>query len=368
MPSTDSIDKPIEEIVRICRDEFPNLSIRELATKCNISFHKVKNILSRDRKTNELNLNSKASYTLPNCKKENANSASLPYKIVDHLPNKGRGLFANRDIKFGELILNEKPLLERIQSDGGWNSLQKKYEELDESDQKKVFELHDAHSGPGNEKTLGGIMKTNGVSRGENSLDAVLCYTYSHMNHSCKPNCAAAWVVPHERVYALCDIKEGEELCISYAGLDVCTSDRKLNLLIGWGFDCQCVVCTQPEKERKESDKRRTTYGYLDKQIPSTGRENPEEALEMVEAALRILKEEFGDNGILPLTARHSYDGYQMSLRMGDLKSAKRWIKSSWGCRMIEGGETYDKTREELRFMKNPKSHPAWKMYLSDGK
>ncbi|KAJ0396056.1 hypothetical protein ATCC90586_005643 [Pythium insidiosum] len=67
------------------------------------------------------------------------------------------------------------------------------------------------------------------------------------MNHSCDPNCTVIYMKDGKaQVYAVQDIKPGEELCISYIDVDQDLEDRQL-CLREYQFECHCARC---EEER----------------------------------------------------------------------------------------------------------------------
>ncbi|ETO85256.1 hypothetical protein F442_00940 [Phytophthora nicotianae P10297] len=70
------------------------------------------------------------------------------------------------------------------------------------------------------------------------------------INHSCQPNCT--WSNAGEsimEVRALRDIKEGEEITLSYIDIDKERSERQKELRDTKHFDCQCERCSTPLSE-----------------------------------------------------------------------------------------------------------------------
>ncbi|KAL4159563.1 hypothetical protein PRNP1_000140 [Phytophthora ramorum] len=70
------------------------------------------------------------------------------------------------------------------------------------------------------------------------------------INHSCQPNCT--WSNAGDgimEVRALRDINEGEEITLSYIGIDRERSERRKELRETKHFDCQCERCTAPLNE-----------------------------------------------------------------------------------------------------------------------
>ena len=106
-------------------------------------------------------------------------ATEVPYKCVP-VSGKGMGMVATRDIKYGELILQEKPVMTiaghtraMMSSLAGDDAVfEKAFEKLSSADKEKVLSLHDrdsdAASGPGmfpvadkRQKSVAGIFRTN---------------------------------------------------------------------------------------------------------------------------------------------------------------------------------------------------------------
>ena len=78
----------------------------------------------------------------------------------------------------------------------------------------------------------------------------------SMLNHSCDPNTQVYWPagqatdgLQSPRVYAISDVREGDELCISYRTdlLHYPTPLRQSVISSSWHFNCTCERCTRPE-------------------------------------------------------------------------------------------------------------------------
>jgi hypothetical protein len=71
----------------------------------------------------------------------------------------------------------------------------------------------------------------------------------SMLNHSCAPNCFHSYLInsasepPSLVIRALCDIKQGEELCYNYIPLYQSTDIRQGQLYRAYSFTCQCLRC-----------------------------------------------------------------------------------------------------------------------------
>ncbi len=76
-------------------------------------------------------------------------------------------------------------------------------------------------------------------------------------NHSCSPNAAHKWDVARfaSYLYALRDIRAGEEICITYTDVTAPRQTRRAKLLKSYGFLCNCQGCDlNGEHEVEESD------------------------------------------------------------------------------------------------------------------
>merc|ERR1719210_873858 len=83
----------------------------------------------------------------------------------------------------------------------------------------------------------------------------------SRLNHSCNPNCAHSFDIDRGigQIWSLRDIKEGEELCLTYVELLLEGPNRRAYLKEVYAFDCDCATCTHPIPE---SDQRRVLLNW----------------------------------------------------------------------------------------------------------
>ena len=125
-------------------------------------------------------------------------------------------MVATRDIEYGELIIQERPVMKIERQEENEQSLREKFEKLLDSDKQAVMNLCDAHQRDQN-KTLLGIKQSNAFAVDHEANVSVLCPGFaSKFNHSCMPNVDHVFVEPFQRVYAIRNINQGEELCTAY--------------------------------------------------------------------------------------------------------------------------------------------------------
>lgn len=270
------------------------------------------------------------------------------YTLVP-IPNKGLGLVATKDIVYGELIFEEKPVLDTSFDEG----LDEQFHKLSENEQNQVMDL--ANEFPEDEK-LQGIMKTN--CHYKDTKDAILCLLASRLNHSCMPNVLTTFNGVYERAIAKRNISKGEELCSSYSDLNIALSRVKEDLKLEYRFNCKCELCTlKDEEERKVIETNRLKYGELDTKLDRTYAEssNHQERLKQVKELFETMR--LGKLSCPGLIARNAYDGFQASLLCRNHSEAVKYIKQAYEANLITEGEDNSITKEFLSLMINPEQH-----------
>ena len=104
----------------------------------------------------------------------------------------------------------------------------------------------------------------------------------------------------------------------------------------------------------------RDKYRKLDEQIVEEGTLDLKRGLDLVRKALNIMTK--GLPLVPRFVAKNSFEGFQFALASGNnLDEAKKFIQMAWKARYIEGGKEYEETKEMLKYMNNPKSHPLYR-------
>ena len=83
-------------------------------------------------------------------------------------------------------------------------------------------------------------------SPGSEVLGYALYPSASLFNHSCLPNLRKVREGREWRFWSVQEIKDGDEVCITYLGGDertLSTMERKERLRLGWEFECGCETC-----------------------------------------------------------------------------------------------------------------------------
>ena len=329
----------------------------------------------------------------------------IPLRMVE-LKDKGIGLIATRNIKSGELVFQEKPilksnlcggsrklnltvdeeqkvgkeveeLLERVgcESDSfltgqksttiaQFKRVMSGYKVLPDAEKVKYMQLHDSFLADTDQpKSVCGIYATNAVQEGDNSNEGVVCMLVSRINHSCVPNVQHVWTEPFERVVSNRDIQCGEEILTNYVRLDAGKLQRGLKLTRQYGFICNCEACSliplsKQAMMQQFSDQRRYEIRNLDDNIVQLCHFDPMKALQSVEKLLELQRKE----GIQShrMIARASYDAYQIAVSVGDLSLATMWIERAHSNYTISDGAESNVVKKLSRYLRNPKLHPSW--------
>ncbi|KAG0295071.1 hypothetical protein BGZ98_001521 [Dissophora globulifera] len=276
--------------------------------------------------------------------RNNMNALQQCYVVKD-VPGKGMGMFATRDIKRGECILSEKPLVFATQD---FIKTQLAVEAMAEPDKKSFFALHNVR--PELPIALG-IVKTNALPLGPNAVDCAVYKIMSRINHTCAPNVCHTWnsKTKKEYLHAIQDITAGSEILTSYLEPFMVRKDRMSFLRRNFKFECQCNLCAEPSPEYDSIVKRVKIYSDL---IVTCATTNPKMSIQYVREVLAHL-DKIGGEGKTPFY----YDGYQISAMYGDYKFAQEWANLLLESYVLEAGKEGDRYERYLRYSKNPRSH-----------
>ena len=228
----------------------------------------------------------KASYCSKECQVKDW-KVHKPF-IIRESPGKGRGLFATRKIKEGQVILEEYPLFSRFKTKEGH------YDYPHGETKAKILQLHDPAD---NLKTLDSKTVEKLVSKGmmfynykeaetdemgkicriicgnskkicevedlySDTTETGLYNNISLINHACVPNANKSWVLgdfKRHQVRALKTIEKDEEIVTSYLGYEEFvfgSRDFRSQELLETcgGFLCSCSECLLEEEDLREND------------------------------------------------------------------------------------------------------------------
>ncbi|KAF7357582.1 SET domain-containing protein [Mycena sanguinolenta] len=167
--------------------------------------------------------------------------AQPSFRLAD-APGMGMGLFSTRDLKMGDLILCERPLLispRGVPTDPNPNFTDEMFVQYSMNMYEKCAAMAVDRMRPKDKAAFMALAN---------------CHTEDGSG-PCSPNTDRVFDLPSLsfRLYAVRDIPAGEELTLSYVEVDVPTAERQESLK-PYGFTCTCAACTDPS-----SDARRAT-------------------------------------------------------------------------------------------------------------
>ncbi|KAG9663163.1 SET domain-containing protein, partial [Aureobasidium melanogenum] len=254
---------------------------------------------------------------------------------VRQTQDRGRGLFASQDIRMGDLILCEKAFMAAHPDDRTPNSrsqvwLDSVQKVIDNPSQSK--DLLGLYAGQPNTSLTSApmidgtpVVDTFKVSRlldlngfsfavGRESQaygtsarmtmttpkSTGLWIRIANANHACLSNAVRSFIGDLIILRAARDIKDGEEITISYQNPAPLLEDRQKVLSNSWGFRCNCLLCTS---EASLGVKMQTLADHVETSLTFMGARNlndvlatDSELVAMAEIVAEDLEEVYADN------------------------------------------------------------------------
>ncbi|KAF2727658.1 SET domain-containing protein, partial [Polyplosphaeria fusca] len=183
----------------------------------------------------------------------------------------GQGIYAKVDLKKGQRILEEIPLLAEPK-DTSFQGILSSFNSLSTNDQSEFLNFHAHASGhvrwkayrdfgiawaqlPEHVRKVVSTYETNAFD------DYGVARIATRINHSCVPNTEIYLHDVNElsnskkimQLNAIRDIKAGEELFFAYTGTMFVGTKERQKSIQNWGFQCACEAC-QDTDEAKAAD------------------------------------------------------------------------------------------------------------------
>ncbi|KAM0720003.1 hypothetical protein Q7P37_004138 [Cladosporium fusiforme] len=287
-------------------------------------------------------------------------TTTTPPYTIRPIPGKGKGLVATQTVKPGETILSEPPLFTTASLSNPATfekDLGAIVKALPKDGQRAFLSLH--NNNPGSDPFTN-IVRSNGYPLGPNSDVGAIFPLVARLNHACKPNAQHCWNEKEgvEVVHALREVKEGEELTLSYS-MGGPSEERRGSLKEYFGFDCQCEACTLPKAELESSDARLRRAQKLDEAIgdPKRVRHLPDRALADCKTLLGIYREE----GIVDLRLpRLYYDAFQIAAMHSDAARARAFARLCAEARTICEGQGSEEVVNMRALEAKPEGYASW--------
>ncbi|KAG9730506.1 SET domain-containing protein, partial [Aureobasidium melanogenum] len=265
-----------------------------------------------------------------------ADRASFVSKTeVRQTQDRGRGLFASQDIRMGDLILCEKAFMAAHPDDRTPNSrsqvwldsVQKVTDNPSQSKDLLGLYAGQPSTSPTSAPMIDGspVVDTFKVSRlldlngfsfavGRESQaygtsarmtmttpkSTGLWIRIANANHACLSNAVRSFIGDLIILRAAKDIKNGEEITISYQNPAPLLEDRQKVFVSSWGFRCNCLLCTS---EASLGVKMQTLADHVETSLAFMGDRNLNDVLAtnselvaMAEIVAEDLEEVYADN------------------------------------------------------------------------
>ncbi|KAH7910389.1 SET domain-containing protein [Hygrophoropsis aurantiaca] len=182
------------------------------------------------------------------------------------------------------------------------------------------------------------IIAERPIYRVVNNLDDIITLSDIGIDQTNAMDTDALMTGGRQRVYALCDIASGEEICVTYlGGRNVYGSSRaeRQKRLKNYNFLCACKVCTLPSDASITSDKRRIEISNIWDNIPHYPPSLTSLSLRSTVRAIHLLREE----GYAADVDDFTIDVATGCSQHGDWASVEYWQAMTYAARVAEFGE-----------------------------
>ncbi|KAJ4362403.1 hypothetical protein N0V83_010496 [Neocucurbitaria cava] len=279
----------------------------------------------------------------------------------------GQGLFAREDVAAifaGESLIIKTPvlfvakqLLDTPSTSRRQLVLQKAVEQLPEKTRTAVEKLAESRDGGVKDMIL-----TNGITvkwPWADEVPELLAVTpeVARINHACRPN--ALWRFNDYtlgfEVFALKDIKPGEEITLSYGFESRSHRRRVKSIEANLGFTCRCPLCSANETLIEQSNDRLSEIKALKSVLPSDQKDSPQ-LLGLLPNLIKNLEEEDLHTEI-PMYEEilaYTWSSFGIEVR------AKYWAgraRRHWA--VIAGKESWE-TKRCADLENDVKAHASW--------
>lgn len=297
--------------------------------------------------------------------------SSPPYEIKQ-VPGRGKGLVATRGLKSGSIVFSEAPFvrvhwpLQPISVAAKAELVDQKLSDKSEEDKDAFDSLHISTSQLNVPKSLG-IFRTNAMDCTDGSKGVFL--VGSRLNHSCDANLVRTWVAEEGKEYFVTvrEVKEGEELTMSYVNSYESRAERRSKLMKDYDFDCHCPLCSFPSSESDRLDKIGAAILDKFKTLTTAFHTVPLDKLHELCCQGVQLHREAKINSFLELEFAHS--ALMVNVLLGCRPLVKIWIEEvlklsrRYG---LVGKERIERYRYYKIMKEDPICHPAWAVYSNE--
>ncbi|KAE9372469.1 SET domain-containing protein [Stipitochalara longipes BDJ] len=290
-------------------------------------------------------------------------NSTLPDFETRAIKGRGIGTFATTNIEAGQVIFTDSPifitlrdaldLLPRVErQEMQWRGVL----QLSGDGQRVFRNLSKSRGGD----EIDDILQTNalGLSLGGKQGYLALMPQVARINHACRPNTYYRFDESTHimELFALRNIKAGEELSYSYGYSEMAHEERHQFLQEHWGFKCSCSHCTAPLEFVAKSDDRVQQIKQLEAKLGKEPR-NHRRQLAIIAKLLRLFDEE----GLVTPKAKYCEIASYAANQLGDEARAVKYgelARQYWS--ILAGPKSWEVQRME-DLLRDPKGHPSWR-------
>jgi hypothetical protein len=286
------------------------------------------------------------------------------YSLTE-VPGKGKGLVAATDIPRGTRILEEPPIITIPDGprDDDWLKahISQQVASLNEQERQSLLSMHNIYPYSNIAEQCLGIIRTNALPVEADGIGGGLFLEACRINHACDNNAQKNWNQRIERhtVHALRDIAEGEEITISYLDPGSSREVRQKRLQHKFGFLCSCLLCSLPDEQSKQSDKR---LARIDQLCDLIGRDGMAlkfslRTLRYADECVRLYNEQGPGDSRLARTYMYAA---QVTIAKSDLARGRIFAERAVDEWRASGGDDFKEVLEHGDLCKNPAKLPLY--------
>ncbi|CCE29277.1 uncharacterized protein CPUR_02970 [Claviceps purpurea 20.1] len=296
------------------------------------------------------------------------NPASDSMYALQDVPGKGKGLVATRHIPKGTRILCEEPLftIPNVRNaKEGLRLIRQQVASLSNDQRQDYLSMRNIHTDAFNDgwdtaEGYAGIFLTNCLPAGGFPIEHTkgIFLEACRINHDCKYNALYDWNdnIKRHTVHAVRDINAGEEITVSYVVYLRNREGRQRMLKTSYHFTCVCSLCSLPDEQSQERDRKIAQIIRLEELYTSKCKTSPYPSLQRLgylDAETRLYKELHQEDCGHPASYQHAV---AIAISQGDLARGRVFAQRVVCGFMTMFGSDSPETIEYVEIAKNPAS------------
>ncbi|ESK88030.1 set domain-containing protein 5 [Moniliophthora roreri MCA 2997] len=296
------------------------------------------------------------------------------FKVVK-MRGKGMGMIAVRDIKQGELVISEKPLLLAPADEIPRSFISDLFQNWNQSQTNALLSLSwsklktndTINMNPSTQTEeeryfmTEGIIQNNAVALRKGGEPYLSVFPrMARINHACAGsfNMMFSWREAEEelRVYAIKDVKRGEELTITYIESRRPKEERIKHLEDAYGFTCTCHECSLPVEESKVRDEKMEQFTILYTKFTRwlKGNITGPEAIQVMHEIWNLSMEMDYPSE----RGRFAEEAAYIATIHGDKEAARQWLELGLKWSSVELGEDSERAQRARYTLDHLDEHP----------